>query len=275
MPVTRAMGSRAGWAVDRRSWWARVDASAESILAVHDAEIDALARDERLTLAAVWQKRGGLELQVAGGFAAIASELLEHGAVQPVMALVGQAVRDEVHHAEISVELAARYRGDDVVWPAPAPVHIPKLAPATGALRATLHMIAMCCINETVACAILEAAFAQAKSPLVRAGIQSILSDEIDHARAGWAHLASPFVDAETKRALPQWLKRLLAGKLDVLLQDESPLPGEAFPHHGMLARETFREVVHAALDDVVLPGFARAGIDTEPARAWATAGSS
>jgi hypothetical protein len=222
-------------------------------------------------LAAVWQKRGGLELQVAGGFAAIASELLEHGAAQPVMAIVGQAVRDEVHHAEISVELAARYRGDAVVWPSPAPVHIPKLAPATGPLLATLHMIAMCCINETVACAVLEASFAQAKSPLVRAGVQSILSDEIDHARAGWAHLASPFVDAETKRALPRWLKRLLAGKLDALLEDESPLPGEAFPHHGMLSRDVFHQAVRAALDDVVLPGFARAGIDTRPARTWAT----
>ena len=246
-------------------------AKRKSIAEIRDAEIDALSTEERDVLARVWQKRGGLELQVGGGFAAVARELFEHGAAQPVMALVGQAVRDEIHHAEISVELAARYRGGDVVWPEPAAVHVPEFAPATAAFRTTLHVIALCCINETVACAVLEASFARARSPLVRAGIQSILADEIDHARAGWAHLASNFVSAETKRALPNWIRRLLAGKLDALLEDEAPMPGEPFPHHGMLSRDTFRATVHAALDDVVLPGFERAGIDIGPAKSWAT----
>jgi len=96
------------------------------------------------------------------------------------------------------------------------------------------------------------------------------LSDEIDHARAGWAHLASPFVSADDKRALGPWLRRLLAGKLDALLDEAAPLPGEAFPDHGMLSRATFRKLMYAALDDVVLPGFDAAGIDTTDARAWA-----
>ncbi len=255
----------------RRAWWARSDAEAKTISTARDAEIDSLAPEARTALAAVWQKRGGLELQVGSAFATVASELVELGAARPVIEIIGQAVRDEIHHAEISVELAARYRGGDPLWPAPSPVHIPAFAPATGTLRATLHVIALCCINETVACAVLEAAMSRAKSPLVRTGLQSILSDEIDHARAGWAHLASPFVSAETKRTLPPWIKRLLAGKLDALLEDEAPMPGEAFPDHGMLSREAFRKTVHAALDDVVLPGFEAAGIDIEPARAWAS----
>jgi hypothetical protein len=252
-----------------RAWWARVDPDAETITVARDAEIDALAPEERAALAAVWQNRGGLELQVGAGFAVIARELVEIGASRAVMAIASRAVRDEVHHAEISVELAARYRGDDVQWPAPSPVHVPELAPARGALLATLHVVAMCCINETIACAVLEAAMSRAKSPLVHAGIQSILEDEIDHARAGWAHLASNFVNAETKSVLASWLKRLLSGKLDTLLAEEAPMPGEAFPHHGMLSRAEFRATVLAALDDVVLPGFERAGIDATSARAW------
>jgi hypothetical protein len=239
---------------------------------MRDDVIDALSRQDRATLAAVWQKRGGLELQVGAGFAVIARELVEHGAVRPVLEIVGQAVRDEVHHAQISVELAARYRGDAVIWPQPEPVHIPELAPATGALRTTLHVIAMCCINETFACAVLEASLSRAKTPLVRAGLQSILRDEIDHARAGWAHLASPLVTADVKRGLGPWVKRLLAGKLQGLLEDAAPLPGEAFPEHGMLSRQDFRNVARATLDDVIFPGLVAAQIDPEPSRAWADA---
>ena len=264
-----ATGSSPGLAA--KAWWHRADANAQSFATVRDDVIDALEPDARAQLASVWQKRAGLELQVGIGFAAIAGGLVEEGVIQPVIELVTGAVRDEVRHAEISASLAARYRGDETIdWPEPVKTMIPAFAPSTGRFRSTLRVIAQCCINETLACAVLEACVAQGKSPLVRAGQQSILSDEIDHARAGWAHLASPFVSADDKRALGPWLRRLLAGKLDALLDEAAPLPGEAYPDHGMLSRETFDEVIHSALNDVVFPGFDAAGIDTTDARAWA-----
>jgi hypothetical protein len=129
----------------------------------------------------------------------------------------------------------------------------------------------MCCINETVACGVLEAALDQARSPLVRAALGTILADEIDHARAGWAHLASPQVTGEMKRALPRWLHRLHAAKLRELVEDDSPLPGEPFADHGMLSRERSRQVVHATLVDVIFPGFRRAGIDASLVESWAS----
>ena len=238
---------------------------------MRDDIIDGCDPSARAQLASVWQNRAGLELQVGIGFAAIAGGLVEEGVIQPVIEIVTAAIRDEVRHAEISASLAARYRGNNVIWPEPVKTLIPAFAPATGRFRSTLRVIAQCCINETLACAVLEACVAQGKSPLVRAGQQSILSDEIDHARAGWAHLASPFVSADDKKALGPWLRRLLSGKLDALLDEAAPLPGEAFPDHGMLSRATFDRVIHAALDDVVFPGFDAAGIDTTDARAWAS----
>lgn len=238
---------------------------------MRDDVIEGLDPEARAQLAGVWQNRASLELQVGIGFAAIAGGLVESGVIQPVIEIVTAAIRDEVRHAEISASLAARYRGDrGVRWPAPVKTLLPAFAPATGKLRTTLFVIAQSCINETLACAVLEACVAQGKSPLVRAGQQSILSDEIDHARAGWAHLASPFVSADDKNALAPWLRRLLAGKLDALLDEVAPLPGEAFPDHGMLSRATFDELIHSALADVVFPGFDAAGIDTTDARAWA-----
>jgi hypothetical protein len=253
-----------------QAWWRRAAGEARSFNEVVDPEIEAASPEARARLSAIWEKRGGLELRVAAGFSSLAVELFEHGAPQPVYEMIGQAVRDEVHHAQISVEMAAKYRGEAPVWPKPEPLHVPPFRPTTGAMHATLYIIAMCCINETVACGVLEAALAQAKSPLARAALSTILSDEIVHARAGWAHLASPYVTAEMKRALPKWIHHLHSVKLRELVEEDQPLPGEGFPEHGMLSRKKSREVVHATLVDVILPGFRRAGIDTALTEEWA-----
>jgi hypothetical protein len=253
----------------RTPWWKRASREARALEDVADPEIEATSADDRAKLAAIWQKRGGLELRVASGFSSLSVELLEHGTSPAVYELVTQAVRDEVHHAEISIEMAARYRGDRPMWPDPEPSHLPPFAPTTGQMHATLFVIAQCCINETVACGVLEAAIAQSKSPLARAAYATILSDEIDHARAGWAHLVSPFVTDEMRQELPDWLRHLHAVKMAELVEDDSPLPGENYASHGMLSRRRSREVVHATLLDVMLPGFRQARIDTSLLEEW------
>lgn len=265
-------------AVDRvvraaRPWWTKVDANATEVGGVADPEIDALAPAARAELADVWQERGSSELKVAGGFSAISAALIEHGTAQVVLELVSRAVRDEVHHAEIAVDMAARYRGDGVRWPEAQAFPVPLLAPASGPLRATLLVIAMCCINETLACGILEGQLSQATSPLTRAALQSVLADEIDHARAGWAHLASPIVTGAMREEIAAaWLPRLLDARLRDLVDEHSPFPGEDHPTHGILTRATRKKIVATALADVVFPGFERTGISPAKAREWAKA---
>ena len=253
-----------------RAWWSAAAPDASSFAEVRDPVIESLPAADREVLAAIWQKRGGLELLVASGFSSLLVELFEHGSIQPVYEWLSQAVRDEVHHAQISVEMAAKYRGGEPIWPTAEKNLVPPFAPATGAMHATLYVIAMCCINETVACGVLQASMAGAESPLAKAALQTILTDEIDHARAGWAHLASPFVTPRMKEVLPQWLERLHEAKLRELYEDDEPLPGEAYPKHGMLSRERSRAVVRETLFEVMFPGFAAVGIDPSLAREWA-----
>jgi len=208
---------------------------------------------------------------VAGGFSALSANLIEHGTADAVLKLVSRAVRDEVHHAEIAVDMAARYRASEIEWPPPAPFPVPTLSPADGRLRATLLVIAMCCINETLACGILEGQLSQATSPLTRAALQTVLADEIDHARAGWAHITTPFVTTAIKQEIAaDWLPRLLNARLRDLVEEDAPFPGEQFPEHGILTRTARKQIVATALEEVVFPGFARAGIDPTKARAWA-----
>jgi hypothetical protein len=267
---TRGRAARRVGASSGRPFWTKVDEAPTSITDVADATIDALSKEGRAVLADIWQERGGSELRVGGGFSAIAAQLVEHGAAQGVLEIVARAVRDEVHHAEIAVEMAARYRGDTPVWPPAQPVNIPVLAPAESHLRATLLVVAMCCINETLACAVLERQLSQATSPLTRAALQTVLSDEIDHGRAGWAHIASAHVTSPMKREIARWLPRLLTARLRDLIEEDSPFPGEQFPEHGILTRKTRKIVVAETLREVVFPGFSRAGVDPAHAAEWA-----
>jgi len=140
----------------------------------------------------------------------IARELLETGADPVVQQIVARAVSDEVRHAEICRALARRYLARDVAWPPPGPVPLPFHGPASEALRPTLHITAMCCINETLATAWLGRSLADATAPLARAAVRALLADDIDHARAGWAHLASPHVTAQVRAQIAGWLPRLL-----------------------------------------------------------------
>lgn len=251
-------------------WWQRVAPKARTFEEVADPLIDATPAEDRAALAAIWQIRAGLELRVASTFSSLSVELLEHGTTQTVYEIVSQAVRDEVHHAQISAELAAKYRGGPLVWPEPEANNYPTFRASKGAWHALLYIVVECCINETTACSILEASIAQADSPLVKAALTRILSDEIDHARAGWAHLASPWVTAEMRRELPSWLPWLHEANNHDLLGDDAPLPREKYPTHGMLSRRRAREVTYATLFDVIFPGYRAAGIDPAATEEWA-----
>lgn len=251
-----------------RPWWSRVDANAASIADIPDEVIDTATPEARAELAGIWQERGSSELRVGAGFTTLCSYLIEYGADEQVIAIATEAVRDEVHHAQIAVALAARYRGDAVRWPGGQPIDMPLFLPASGKLRATLFALAMCCINETLACAVLEAQLSEAKSPLVRAGLQSVLSDEIEHGRAGWAHLASDHVGAELRAELGQWLPRLLEGRFREIF-DPHPLPGVGMHVHGILTRKERQDVIRSGLVDVVLPGFQQVGVDPTAGFAW------
>ena len=63
-------------------------------------------------------------------------------------------------HSSVSSD-ARRYQGREVDWPAPEPARMPQLAGAPRAIRATLHVVAMGCLNETIASAWLEASLAR------------------------------------------------------------------------------------------------------------------
>jgi hypothetical protein len=251
-----------------RPWWHRVDAEATSIATIPDPIIDNATPEQRADLAGIWQERASSELRVGANFAALVSILIEAGAEESVLQIATDAVPDELHHSQIAAALAARYRGDAEQWPGPQPAPLPMFVPASGELRAALLVMAMCCINETLACPVLEAQMKLAKSPLTHAGYHSVLTDEVDHARMGWAHLTSKYVSSATRRDLGEWLPRIFESRFREIFESH-PLPGAGCSEHGIMTRKERQEVLHAGLRDVVLPGLRHIGVDPSPGEAW------
>jgi hypothetical protein len=238
-------------------------------LPLDDPHVDRLDEPMRRRVGVQWVSRATAELRVASIFAVVSRDLLITGADPAVLRIASRAVSDEVRHAEICRLVAERYLRKAVPWPKPGPVPMPALARGPAKLRPTLHVVAMGCINETIATAWLETSRAGASSPLARAAIRELLSDDVHHARLGWAHVASTYVTTETRGAIGAWLGKLLDAAASPWLRSAPATIVEGCPAHGVPSVETTRRVVRETVADVVLPGLEHVGVPVDQGRAW------
>lgn len=227
-------------------------------------EDDSIARlpDEiRQAIAAHWLGRATSELRVALGFEALLPRLREVGAVAPVLELVVKAIDDERRHGGLCAQLASRYAGSPREAPAPGDSPLQCFGAADEALEVALLVIGMCCINESIASAWLRACQRVATSPTAAFANRVHLRDEIDHARVGWAHLASDAVTPAMRVALRSWTGRMIRVNVAQWKEPDRFLPREGVPEHGHLSQVENDRVVNEAVREVVLPGFAHVGI--------------
>lgn len=232
----------------------------------HDALIEQLDPGTRRTLGRIWADRAQSELNAGSGFAIVVTELYELGADNAVIRLATRAAHDEARHSELCRLLAEAYLGEPVPSPRPKRVGMPQHAGVDDSLRRHLHVVGLCCINETLAVGFVEACLETTEAPLVRAVQHEHLTDEIDHARVGWAHLASEAVDARTRGGIGELLPRLLRANLSLWRSRIAELPEEGVAAHGYPPRERLLRAVDETVQGVILPGFRHVDI-TLPAR--------
>jgi hypothetical protein len=230
-------------------------------LPIDDAAVDLLDPEPRSAVAAMWANRSAAELRVAAAFAAIAGALFEVGADPQVLAIVSRAVGEEVRHAEICRRIASRYQGTPVAWPSPAAATLPQHEGATPNVCCAMHMIGMCCLNETIAGAYLQSCFAAAEAPLAKAALSELLSDEIDHARVGWAYLASAPLSAETRDDIGVRFGPLRDATIRLWVTQNRSVLGEGVPQHGLISHEAVERAVADSIETLVVPGLASVGI--------------
>src|SRR5437773_2319643 len=156
------------------------------------AAIESLDPARRAKIGASWRERMKQEHLAVGAFARITLELAEVGSEPVVLSLVARAASDEVRHAEVCRRLAAgMLGGDNVPRRLRGVPRVPAHASASVAECALLHVVEMCCLSETFTGVYLTEMLARATNGAARGALESLLEDEIDHGRAGWAHLAA------------------------------------------------------------------------------------
>jgi len=244
-------------------------------LPLDDASVDLVGRKERDALAAIWLRRAAMERRVADSFEVIHGALVRRKAQQELIDLAERAIDDEFRHAELSRQVASRFAGRELPSPARLPLDVPKHKGASPELRDTLFIVGQCVLNETTAGAYLEACRTRAEGPLAKVALSELLSDEIDHGRIGWAHLAS--LDASTRASVGKWLLPMCFLNLRIW-RYETPLdPSHVaiLTAHGAPPAEVIHEALVDALRDLIVPGLQQLAIDTSRIERWLASGAS
>jgi hypothetical protein len=229
-----------------------------------------LTEADRLLVAATCARRAELELRGAAAFTVITQALVDLRADARIVDLSARAIAEEIRHSDIYLQLASDYAGASLPRPEVAPIEVPAHEGVEPEVRRLLHVVGMCSINETMACAFLELSLAGAKPPSVRAGLREVLSDEIRHARIGWAYLASPGVKESVRREVGRWLVPMLCAQLEGWWRQIETLPPGEVPGHACPSGAAITEATLKSLGDLVLPGFQTVGIDVTEALQYA-----
>ncbi len=242
-------------------------------LPLDDPSIDALDGAARDALARHWLARAASERRVADAFVVVRDALAAQGGDGELVALADRAVDDEIRHTELARVVASRFAGRELAPPPLLPLVVPAHREASDALRRSLHVVGHCAMNETIASAVLEAALAEATAPLARAALRELLSDEIDHARIGWAHLAA--LPAETRAALGPWLLPIARANAREWRAANREVPtDESLVAHGAVTRPLVERALRVALESLVVPGLAHVGLAHEAVARWVAEGA-
>jgi hypothetical protein len=133
------------------------------------------------------------------------------------------------------------------------------------------NVLSIGCLSETVAVSLIGAERLAMQPGALRDTLETILADEIGHARFGWkllTELTPRLTEAERGR-----FSRYLSVAFDALERHElaniSPVssPGEGAAELGICDGHDMRALFYATVTDVIVPRLEALGL--EAARAW------
>jgi hypothetical protein len=206
--------------------------------------------------ARVWRKREQIEREAASLFDHLASELGLAGYAE-LARRARTAAEEERRHAGQCRALIEALAG-----PGALPAHPPRrlsLGPIELRSRDRLlyAALALGCVTESLSCALLLELRESATHPLVAATVRDILTDEIEHARIGWALLAE-----EARRRDVSWVAGYIPAIAAAAVDDDvRPFVGDDTSGLGVLSHARVRALVAETWTDVIRPGLAQYGI--------------
>ncbi len=228
-----------------------------------------LSGDERKLLADIWLSQCATERRVADSFAIVHRALVSLDADPGLIATAERAVDDEYRHTELCRLVACEYAGKSLANPPVLPsIHPAHETASSDRVRQCLYVLGQCAFNETFASAYLEAALHCAEVPYAKAAIRELLSDEVDHARIGWAFAAT--LPASERSEAQSWLVDLAVCNLREWRAIALPAVAKGVvTSHGVPPREKVERALMEVIEAVMIPGFERFGFDMREMRAW------
>lgn len=216
----------------------------------------------------VWAARHGVETGAALRFGSLSRRLWEAGAPEGLVDVAARASRDEERHASRCADILRMRQA-----PVPAPeTRLLEYAPTSLATeqRLAYEVVAQSCISETESMSTLVTLLDAAHEPMLKAILQELARDEVQHARLGWGYLtwAKERLDLSFLAVL---LPRMAAGTAGPDLFRPA-LPGTDEPtlfHSGVVPHSERQRIYLETLDSVVIPGMQEHGVDTGPLRDW------
>jgi len=224
------------------------------------ADLRTLSAITRQRLAHAWLARAGAELGVAAYMRTIARDLAEVSSDDGVRAMFDRLVDDEDHHARVCLTIASTYAGRPLEAPSPVDAEFVPLDRVPQPYRVSLRILGMLCIGETLAAAWMDTSRRTTEEPWLRNWIRRHYSDEVVHARVGWAHFASRAVDARVRAVAGRWVLPLAKANINgwfASADDDAGLEDHGFPN-----RAETRAIAREAMLGLVVPGLHAVGID-------------
>lgn len=218
--------------------------------------MEELDSDARALLAAYWWRRAAGEMTSSIGWRHVLLDLHAEGSPAPVIALAERAVADEHRHALWCRDWAVSFghTGGEVAPRAQSPV---ALGGATEKQNRLLR-IALACFTETVGCFTLQHVRRVVSNPALRKFNRRHLSDELQHSRAGWAHLS--VLGREDREFVRDSVPMLLSWTGRACCAGDEQDREDLVPF-GYFTPRLLRAACDEALEAVILPGLDHLGI--------------
>lgn len=176
---------------------------------------------------------------------------------------------EEIRHGVLCGAIATALGGTALTEALPQ-AQYPLHSDAKSSLESLLrNVVSVSCMSETVAVALIGAELEAMKETMPDAPITLILeqiwADEIGHSRVGWRflHVHAAQLEEESRLSLCAYvthaLNQLEEHELAHLPLNASPPPGGA--RYGLCSGAEARILLHATVEQVILPSLALAGL--------------
>ena len=226
---------------------------------------------QELTVAiGTWRARMRNEHVSARVFAQLLPQMMEVGVPAVSQQAVATMISDELRHGRLCAGVVLGLGGEAVVEVPPLP-DVPTHDDADALEGLVRNVLSVSCLSETVAVSLISAERLNAGHPVLDETLESILADEVRHARFGWNLLTelSGSLSASVRARLGDYLAPAFAHLriYEMAHISPHPAPSKAAEDYGVCDGPSARQIFLDTVRDVIIPGLEEHGLPA--ARAW------